>query len=153
MLTLVIILSCNSSYGQEKTSQIIQEKLNMLDREYPQEKVYLHTDRKYYASGESIWFQSYLTAGFLHEPSPFSANIYVELYSERDSLIAEKLIFSDSGYGQGVIDIPQSLEGGNYILRAYTNWMRNFDQSFFFEKPIIVVATYHAIQSRKPAFG
>lgn len=130
------------SVGQKgASSDLIQEKLNFYNQEYPQEKVYLHTDRKYYAPGEPIWFQSYLTAGYLHEPSPFSANVYVELYSETDSLIVEKLVFSDGGFGQGVIDIPQRLAEGNYILRAYTNWMRNFDQGFFFEKGIVVVSS------------
>ncbi|MGW8122213.1 TonB-dependent receptor [Roseivirga echinicomitans] len=127
----------NSIHGQKGTS--LQEKLDFYNQEYPQEKVYLHTDRKYYAPGEPIWFQSYLTAGYLHEPSPFSANVYVELYSDTDSLVAEKLIFSETGFGQGVIDVPQQLREGNYVLRAYTNWMRNFDQNFFFEKPIVVV--------------
>lgn len=124
---------------QAQKGTTVQEKLDYYNQEYPQEKVYLHTDRKYYAPGEPIWFQSYLTAGYLHEPSPFSANVYVELYSETDSLVAEKLIFSEGGFGQGLIDVPQQLSEGNYVLRAYTNWMRNFDQSFFFEKPIVVV--------------
>ena len=132
----------NVSYGQKvSSSDLIQEKLDFYNQEYPQEKVYLHTDRKYYAPGEPIWFQSYLTAGYLHEPSPFSANVYVELHATTDSLIAEKLIFSEGGFGQGVIDIPQKIADGNYILRAYTNWMRNFDQGFFFEKPIVVVTS------------
>ncbi|KYG82156.1 hypothetical protein EV198_2773 [Roseivirga ehrenbergii] len=137
-----IYFGCSSVYGQEKTKiKFIQEKLETFRQEYPHEKVYLHTDRKYYAPGESIWFQSYLVAGSLHEPSPFSANVYVELYSETDSLVEKKLIFSKSGFGEGTIDIPQKLTDGNYVLRAYTNWMRNFDQSFFFEKPIVVVAS------------
>ncbi|KYG84694.1 hypothetical protein AWW67_01230 [Roseivirga seohaensis] len=137
VLVLLLALVFNAGYGQKNTT--IQEKLKFYNKEYPQEKVYIHTDRKYYAPGEPIWFQSYITAGYLHEPSPFSANVYIELYSASDSLVAEKLIFSDDGFGQGVIDIPQKLAEGNYILRAYTNWMRNFDQGFFFEKPIVVV--------------
>mgnify|MGYP003632241602 FL=1 len=138
-IILVGLLALVFSAVQAQKGTTVQEKLDYYNQEYPQEKVYLHTDRKYYAPGEPIWFQSYLTAGYLHEPSPFSANVYVELYSETDSLVAEKLIFSEGGFGQGLIDVPQQLSEGNYVLRAYTNWMRNFDQSFFFEKPIVVV--------------
>ncbi|KYG76777.1 TonB-dependent receptor [Roseivirga echinicomitans] len=138
-IILVGLLALVFSAVQAQKGTTVQEKLDYYNQEYPQEKVYLHTDRKYYAPGEPIWFQSYLTAGYLHEPSPFSANVYVELYSDTDSLVAEKLIFSEGGFGQGVIDVPQELSEGNYVLRAYTNWMRNFDQNFFFEKPIVVV--------------
>ncbi|WP_323757561.1 Plug domain-containing protein [Roseivirga sp.] len=138
-IILVVLLALVFSAVQAQKGTTVQEKLDYYNQEYPQEKVYLHTDRKYYAPGEPIWFQSYLTAGYLHEASPFSANVYVELYAESDSLVAEKLIFSEGGFGQGVIDVPQQLTEGNYVLRAYTNWMRNFDQNFFFEKPIVVV--------------
>ncbi len=37
--------------------------------------------------------------------------------------------------------IPGFLNSGNYILRAYTNWMKNFSPDFYFEQPITIVNT------------
>ncbi len=100
---------------------------------FPQEKTYIHTDRKYYAPEEIIWFQAYLSTGRYNEPSPLSNNIYVELYSSEKLLIDHKLVRADGEFGNGSFDLPDSLQSGSYVLRAYTNWMRNFDKAFFFE--------------------
>ncbi len=118
---------------------------------FPQEKTYIHTDRKYYAPGETIWFQAYLSAGRYNEPSPLSNNIYVELYSSEKLLIDHKLVRVDGGFGNGSFDLPDSLQSGSYVLRAYTNWMRNFDKAFFFEKELVVVGGDPAVVSENTA--
>ena len=46
---------------------------------YPQEKVYLQTDRPYYVSGEKIFFRAFLLRTFDHKPADFSRYVYVEL--------------------------------------------------------------------------
>ncbi|RZK74492.1 MAG: hypothetical protein EOO85_15180, partial [Pedobacter sp.] len=35
----------------------------------PVEKVYLHTDKPYYALGDTIWFKAYVTIGSQHQLS------------------------------------------------------------------------------------
>src|SRR5687768_1419833 len=52
----------------------------------PQEKVYLHTDKPYYAVGDTIWFKAYVTMGSRHKPSTHSGILYVDLINERDSI-------------------------------------------------------------------
>ncbi len=42
------------------TDRIIQA-LEKFINHYPQEKVYLHLDKDYYAAGETIWFSGYVT--------------------------------------------------------------------------------------------
>lgn len=104
--------------------------------ELPQEKVYLHFDRPYYTSGETIWFKAYLTAGALHEPSPFSRTIYVELINEQQQLVEQIKLLSIKGSAAGDLVLPDSLPSGNYVMRAYTNWMRNGDEDYFFHSVI-----------------
>jgi len=43
-----------------------------------------------------------------------------------------------NGYSHANIGLPDSLPEGNYKLRAYTNWMRNFNSDFFFSKEIFI---------------
>ncbi len=104
--------------------------------ELPQEKVYLHFDRPYYTSGETIWFNAYLTAGAYHEPSPLSRTIYVELINSRGQLIKQLKLLATNGLAAGDIALPDPLESGNYLVRAYTNWMRNGDEDYFFHRLI-----------------
>lgn len=104
--------------------------------EMPQEKVYLHVDRPYYASGETIWFKSYLTIGPFHEPSLLSQTVYVELVNSDGEIIQNLKLYSPDGFASGQFDLPDSLSSGSYLIRAYTNWMRNFDESYFFHRQI-----------------
>jgi hypothetical protein len=46
-----------------------------------------------------------------------------------------------NGFGNGYLVIPGFLNSGNYILRGYTNWMKNFSPDFYFEQPIMIVNT------------
>jgi len=102
----------------------------------PQEKVYLHFDRPYYTSGETIWIKAYLTAGALHEPSDLSRTIYVELINGQGELVKQLRLLSVNGSAAGDITLSDSLSTGNYLVRAYTHWMRNGDENYFFHRLI-----------------
>ncbi|WPR74331.1 TonB-dependent receptor plug domain-containing protein [Algoriphagus sp. NG3] len=115
----------------------------------PQEKVYLHTDRSYYAAGETIWFKSYLTSGPYHLPSTLSYTIYVELISSEGVISHRHQIFSHEGFASGHFTLPDPLPSGNYLLRAYTNWMRNSGEEYFFHKQVKIFNTEEALLAEK----
>lgn len=114
----------------------------------PQEKLYLHLDKPYYAAGDKIWFKGYLLNGMTHEDNALSNFFYIELINEKDSVLIRRKIKRDSTGFNNMIPIPAAIEPGNYYLRAYTNWMCNMDSNFFFYKNLYIdnsIAT--AIQS------
>lgn len=102
------------------------------------EKVYLHIDRNYYASGDDIWFKAYLVNAQSISPINTSNNLYVELINPINKIIWREVIRLDNGVGIGDFKLDDSIAGGSYRIRAYTNWMRNFGTHFIFEKQIIV---------------
>jgi len=104
--------------------------------ELPQEKVYLHFDRPTYTNGDTIWLKAYLTAGEFHKPSQLSHAIYVELINEGGKLVKQVKLYSLDGSAAGNIALPDSLPSGNYLARAYTNWMKNGSEDYFFYRPI-----------------
>lgn len=104
--------------------------------EQPQEKVYLHTDRQTYAAGETIWLKAYLTVGPFHIPSSLSTTIYLELIGSKGELIQQQKLFTPDGFASGQLKLADSLSSGNYLLRAYTNWMRNSGEEYFFHRPV-----------------
>ncbi len=132
-MSLVLLLSLQNS------SERLTSALDKFNREYPQEKVYLHLDKPYYYSGEDIWFKAYLVAGPDHLPSQFSDNVYAELIDSDGNMLFRNRILLDKGFGKGDFELPE-LPSGNYIIRAYSHWMRNFDAEFFFEKEVAIIS-------------
>jgi hypothetical protein len=101
------------------------------------EKLYFHTDRETYLPGDKIWLKGYLSNSSYISETPLSSYVYAEFY--KDSLISRvKLKMSDKGYA-GVIHLPDKLEPGSYILRGYTQNMRNYPKENMFSKRIEIL--------------
>ena len=106
---------------------------------FQQEKIYVHTDKPYYVSGERIWFRAYLTDAVSHVPVAASRYIYVELINPLDSIVARvKIREVDLAY-HGYLLIPEEIPEGDYTMRAYTTFMRSQDENYFFTKPVRIV--------------
>jgi hypothetical protein len=103
------------------------------------EKVYLHIDRDHYIPGDDIWFKAYVTDAFTNMPAPSPTNLHVELISSAAEIIQSRILRVEGGIANGDFHLPDSIAPGNYLIRAYTNYMRNFDNQFFFSKNIAVI--------------
>ncbi|MFT7056010.1 MAG: hypothetical protein ACJAR3_001641, partial [Roseivirga sp.] len=99
-------LGFKNAHSQNRQLFELTGNLKSLLTNRPQEKVFLHTDRKFYVPGDAIWFQAYITATADNLPSILSTNLRVELFSKEKDIIVEQLLFVQSGYGEGVIDLP-----------------------------------------------
>jgi hypothetical protein len=102
------------------------------------EKVYLHIDRNYYVTGDDIWFKAYLVNAQNNLLINTSNNLYVEIISPEAKIMSREVVRLDNGIGVGDFKLPDSIAGGTYRIRAYTNWMRNFGTHFIYEKEIQV---------------
>jgi hypothetical protein len=74
-----------------------------------------------------------------NKPINLSKVAYVEIIDKNQKSVLQGKIALDSGTGNGSLYIPLSFNTGVYKLRAYTNWMKNFDAGYYFEKPITIV--------------
>ena len=104
----------------------------------PQEKVYLHMDKPYYALGDTIWFKAYVVTGSQHQLSALSGALYVDLITEKDSVVKRLKLPVSAGMSMGDITLADDLTEGNYRLRAYTQWMRNAGEDYFFDRTFSV---------------
>lgn len=133
---ILAILCSHVCPAQESEFQDWLKDFQKIQSEQPTEKVFLHLDKSEYAVGETIWMKSYLVAGAGHIPSPFSKNLYVELLNE-DGEVKERLnLRSEEGLSKGSLIIEKNMAPGFYYLRAYSNWMKNQPNEFFFNKKI-----------------
>ncbi|KLT64935.1 carboxypeptidase-like regulatory domain-containing protein [Pedobacter sp. BMA] len=112
------------------------KKFEAYTNNYPQEKVHLHLDKPYYAIGDDIWFKAYVLNTKTAAPSNISRILYVELINEKDSVKKMIKLPVMGGITWGDFKLTDSLGEGNYRIRAYTNYMRNFGTDFFFDKTI-----------------
>ncbi|MFY0653232.1 MAG: TonB-dependent receptor plug domain-containing protein [Cyclobacteriaceae bacterium] len=101
-----------------------------------QEKVYLHFDKPYYSIGDDMWFKAYLVNGQVHNNQVLSSTVYAELIDPEGNILETKTLKVMPGRGAGHFYIPDSLSAGDYMVRAYTNQMRNFDEAYFFHKEL-----------------
>jgi hypothetical protein len=131
-----IPLLINLSFGQEEGLTDFLQSFQTFQENNPTEKIFLHLDKTEYAQAETIWIKSYLLAGAGHLPSPFSKTLYVELINEEGGLSERLTLRSEEGFSKASLLIPRDLPQGDYYLRAYTNWMKNQPQEFFFNKKI-----------------
>ncbi|WP_121809823.1 carboxypeptidase regulatory-like domain-containing protein [Mucilaginibacter kameinonensis] len=136
LLLLCLLTAFGASVFAQQDSiplTTIIEKTSKFSSNYPIEKVYLHTDKPYYAVGDTVWFKAYVTIE-KHQPSALSRIVYVDLINNRDSVVESQRIAVNNGFASGNIVLNgDTYKQGAYRLRSYTNWMRNFDPDYFYD--------------------
>ncbi|MGQ7856552.1 hypothetical protein ACUN24_20135 [Pedobacter sp. WC2501] len=113
-----------------------------------QEKMYVHTDKESYLAGEMIWFKLYTVEAYTNRPINLSKIAYVELLDSENKAVLQAKIVMEGGNGNGYFYLPLSLRSGNFVLRTYTNWMKNFDVNYFFHKQLTI---YNTLKADPPA--
>lgn len=117
----------------------VQNSFNLYKQSALQEKVFVHTDKSTYLPGEIIWFKIYCVDGSDHKPLNLSKVVYVEVLDNSQNPIVQAKISIKNGIGDGSVYVPVTINNGNYKLRAYTNWMKNFSPDYYFEKTITLL--------------
>lgn len=136
IFSIFTILSFSAFSAQDDPFTALLKKLEEFTKKYPQEKVYLHLDKPYYAVGDDIWFKAYVVDTKNSLPTTISNILYVELIDQRDSITKQIKLPLQSGISWGDFKLSDTLKEGNYRIRAYTQWMRNAGPAFFFDKTI-----------------
>lgn len=140
--TLLLAIGSRAFIPDNDPLDRLVSKLDSFRAENPVEKIHLHIDRPYYAIGDTIWFKSYLVNATHNELSALSKVIYIDLISQQDSIKKSLKLPVFQGLSWGSITLSDSLPEGSYRLRAYTNWMRNSDKDFFYERVLNIGANY-----------
>jgi hypothetical protein len=117
----------------------------------PGERIRLFTDRSIYCVNESI----FLTAGYScisgADSIMWSKVLYVELIKWNGVKLASLKLKLDKSGSSASLRIPGDLLSGNYYLRAYTKWMRNFSVNDYEYRLIKIVNPFNAGIDAGPA--
>jgi len=134
MTIFLIVFFC--SFSPVLMAQQVKENLITQLKAYPQEKIHVHTDRDYYVPGEKIWFKAYVVDAHSHQHQTESRYVYAELISPEDTLVSRVMIAQTDSMFYGHLPLSALIPEGNYTLRAYTRYMENLGDDYFFKKNI-----------------
>ncbi len=104
-----------------------------------QETVYIHADKRYYLTGEFIKFKVYCLEKLTTKPSQLSRVAYVEVLDNENTPHLQARIELKDGVGSGEFYIPLTVNSGNFILRGYTRWMRNYEPENYFHAMVQII--------------
>ncbi|RYY36111.1 MAG: carboxypeptidase regulatory-like domain-containing protein [Sphingobacteriaceae bacterium] len=125
--------------AQVKTN--VQKTIAVIDsfnRDNPAEKLFLHINKPYYTTTDTIWLKSYVLDAALNY-SKQSGLLYVELIADDGNVVIRQSMPVKLGISFGQIPLNNTtIAAGCYTLRAYTNWMQNIGEAGFFTRRICV---------------
>jgi hypothetical protein len=142
-LVISLLFTCypDNANGQPQLDTLIKA-FNRHRSSVVQEKLYIHFDRTVHLTGETLWFKVYVVDASFNKPFDLSKVAYLEIVDYNSFPILQTKVALQNGMGSGSLFIPASVTTGNYQVRAYTNWMKNFDPEFFFRQNITIVNTF-----------
>lgn len=123
----IIILFITSSFAQ-KEKDYKHESLA--------EKIYIQTDSDVYTTDKTVWFKVIIANAATHNLKISSGLLYVDLINSKKEIIESKILKIVNGSGKGYFDLSSNYEKDVYLIRAYTQWNKNFDEKFITEKYI-----------------
>lgn len=110
---------------------------------WPQEKLYVQTDKAAYLSGERIWLRTHVADAATLRPLSRSRYVYLELLNPFSEIVERIMLRPDSlGVFAGHLDLAEELPEGSYTIRAYTRYMENRGPDCFFRKSVGVLDPY-----------
>ena len=155
LILAVPLLKAEKSDGQDAnviTSDLMRfaGNIHQFNSIFPQEKVYLQFDNTSYYTGETIWFKAFVVNATTLRHGQ-SKVLYVDLISPTGTLLKQLKLKIEDGQAdgsfslqdgsvsqasakRGIIDYPS----GFYEVRAYTNYMLNFNPETVFSRVFAV---------------
>lgn len=110
---------------------------------YPQEKIHVMTDKPYYITGDTIWLRAFVVDALTHKPVDASKFVYVELISPMNTVDMRVKIKERDGVFKGYIPLdPTRIAEGEYTLSAYTMFMQNQGEQYFFKKKVKITSSF-----------
>jgi hypothetical protein len=110
---------------------------------YGTRRIYLHLDKPMYQPGETIWFRAWeLSSPTLSAPAQGQYGMTVQLISPQGSQVLQKRVLLQAGVASNDFMLPDTIEGGEYIVRASTDLGSSFDRK-------LIVSQYQPPQIKK----
>lgn len=117
---------------------LIAEKFDNYNKIWHKNKILLVTNQEKFITSDTIYLKCYL----LNEDLSLEEEnqmVTVSLVDSKGKSSCQIAFVVKNGVGENQMILPKALAPGIYLLTAYTNWMRNFNNNYFFRKEITIV--------------
>ena len=148
-LNIRVLILLSFLFSQQLFSQQLKDKAGDSSVKNFKEELFVRTDRDMYITGEQVWFKVYELNGLTHTPSDLSKVVYLEMLDKNNFPLKQIKVKTEKSTGSSSFILPENISSGNYIIRAYTNWMKNFPTDQFFYKTISVINPFESIDHLK----
>lgn len=144
MITLAALaaITPTAMAAGDLTADSVAARLERQRYEYPQETIHVTTDQGVYLAGDTIWMRPFVVDASTHRQVGASRYVYVELAAPTGDVVKRVKLLGKNGRYKGYLPLPMTLPEGRYTLSAYTTFMRNQGQDFFFRKPLNILSPY-----------
>ena len=126
----------------------LTQKFEEYKKNNPQVSVHLLFNQDKYVGGDTAYFKAYFVNDqFL----PVSGKQILELeVVDQTGMIIQKQSFRvTEGKSENQIILSKDIQPGKYRFVAFSEWMRNFDESFFFSKEFLLAGRYELSSEKK----
>lgn len=115
----------------------LKNKFSVFYKQAPQDRLYVQTDKSFYKPGETVWFTAYVRDEQTLKSSQKSDIIHIDLITPKGTTERTYKLIAKNGVAQGDFDLTAH-PGGLYRIKAYTEWQKNDEAGYQFEKEITV---------------
>lgn len=138
-LFLVACFSILSLHAQKDILKAYEDHF-----ENPRELVHVQLNKTKFYKGEMIGFKAYIVDKISKQPSNNTRNLYCVISDLENNAIKSSMLLVENGVAHSAMSIDSSFVPGKYMFKAYTNWMRNFDEPNYFST-VIEVSEFNTI--------
>lgn len=134
---LFCCLFCRAQTSVFERRVVFMDSVNYAD---PREKIFVHTDKPYYRLKDTMWLKGYILTSAEHAANDSSKIAYIEIFDAAGSVVKRVNPPCNLGLFESYIALSATdFSQGQYLLRAYTRYMRNFGDSLFFALPFNII--------------
>lgn len=142
VLFLIFAIMCAVN-GYSQDFSFMKQNLDWQVYNYPQEKIHVMTDKPYYITGDTVWLRAFVVDAATHQPVDASKFVYVELISPMNEVSMRIKIKERDGVFKGYLPLnPTKVAEGEYTLTAYTMFMQNQGEQYFFKKKVKITSSF-----------
>jgi hypothetical protein len=120
----------------------IRQEMNVIEAyntAHTPEKIFIQTDKQNYSKEDTLWFKAYVFDAASLGAATKSGLMYIEIADANNRIINRNMVSLIAGLGWGNIPlVDHRFPEGTYTLRAYTSWMRNFDEHYIFSRQFTI---------------
>ena len=144
------LLCWHPGFSQDRTQDSPQDRTLDRTQDSPldfREEIYLQTDRDLYVVGEQLWIKVYKLDALGNKPDNFSKVVYIELLNQTGYPVNQIKLHVPDKSGSVGLTLSDTLSSGNYLLRAYTSWMKNYPAGDFSFRTISLINPFRDMEN------